>query len=166
LKEGQKAKVIANLPYHITTPILTYLAPKHELISEIVVMVQDEVGHRFTAEVNTTAYGSITVFLNFWSTPVYAFKVSRSCFYPAPKVDSCIVSFKLHTPPEGVDPDKFFEVTRGGFEQRRKMLRSSLRDLSPNVPEALAAADLPETSRPEELSLDDYIRFYRHLEFG
>lgn len=164
LKDGKKAKVIANLPYHITTPILTYLVPKSDLISDIVVMVQDEVGRRFTAEVNTTEYGSITIFLNFWSTPHYAFKVARSCFYPAPKVDSCIITFKLHTPPADVDPDRFFEMTRRGFEQRRKMLRSSLRELCPNISEALLAADLPETSRPEELSLEDFIRIYSNLE--
>lgn len=163
LREGQKAKVIANLPYHITTPILTSLVPKNDLISEIVVMVQDEVGRRFTAEVNTNEYGSITIFLNFWSTPHYAFKVGRTCFYPAPKVDSSIITFKLHTPPPGIDPDLFFEMTRRGFEQRRKMLRSSLRDLCPDIVEALVKAELPETSRPEELSLEDFIRVFSHL---
>ena len=80
-------------------------------------------------------------------------------------MDSCIISFKLHTPAAGIEPDRFFEVTRRGFEQRRKMLRSSLRELCTNVAEALAAADLPETSRPEELSLEDYVKLYPHLEF-
>lgn len=163
LKEGQKAKVIANLPYHITTPILTYLAPQNKWISDIVVMVQDEVGRRFTAEVNTNEYGSITLFLNFWSEPKYEFKVGRSCFYPAPKVDSCIISLKLHPGATGIDPDRFFEITRRGFEQRRKMLRSSLRELCPTIAEALAAAELPETSRPEELGLEDFIRLYECL---
>lgn len=164
LKEGQKAKVIANLPYHITTPILTYLAPQNKWISDIVVMVQEEVGRRFTAEVNTNEYGSITLFLNFWSSPKYEFKVGRNCFYPAPKVDSCIISFKLHPGAPGIDPDKFFEVTRRGFEQRRKMLRSSLRELCPNIAEALAAAGLPETSRPEELGLEDFVKVYGFLQ--
>lgn len=164
LKDGQKVKVIANLPYHITTPILTHLVPKNNLISDIVVMVQDEVGRRFTAQPDTNEYGSITLFLNFWCTPKYAFKVGRNCFYPAPKVDSAIITFKLHVPPSEVDPDRFFEITRRAFEQRRKMMRSSLRELCPDIAEALIKADLPETSRPEELSLEEFIKLYSVLE--
>lgn len=163
LKEGQKVKVIANLPYHITTPILTHLVPKNHLISEIVVMVQDEVGRRFTAQPNTNEYGSITLFLNFWCSPKYAFKVGRNCFYPSPKVDSAIITFTLHVPPAEVDPDRFFEITRRAFEQRRKMMRSSLRELCPDISEALVKADLPETSRPEELSLEEFIKLYTFL---
>jgi 16S rRNA (adenine1518-N6/adenine1519-N6)-dimethyltransferase len=164
LSEGQKVKVIANLPYHITTPILTSLVPLNDLISDIVVMVQDEVGRRFTAEVGSHEYGSITLFLNFWSKVHYAFKVGRSCFYPVPKVDSAIVSFKPEKPPYDVDPERFFEVTRRAFEQRRKMMRSSLRDLCPNIVEALAAAGLSDTVRPEELSLEDFVKLFAYVE--
>jgi 16S rRNA (adenine1518-N6/adenine1519-N6)-dimethyltransferase len=163
LREGQKAKVIANLPYHITTPILTHLVPLNAIISDIVVMVQDEVGRRFAAEVGSSEYGSITLFLNFWSKVHYAFKVGRSCFYPVPKVDSAIVTFKPQKPPYEVDPDRFFEVTRRSFEQRRKMMRSSLRDLCPNIAEALAAAGLSETARPEELSLEDFVKLFSFI---
>lgn len=164
LGEGQKAKVIANLPYHITTPILTHLVPLNSLIDTIVVMVQDEVARRFTAEAGSSEYGSITLFLSFWSAVHYAFKVGRSCFYPVPKVDSAIVTFRPAEPPYAIDPTRFFEVTRRAFEQRRKMLRSSLRDLCPNIAEALAEAGLPDTVRPEELSLQDFVKLFERVE--
>ena len=81
----QKAKVIANLPYHLTTPIIIKLAPLRHLISELVLMVQDEVARRICAKPGCKEYGSITVFLNYYTNPSYAFKVSRNCFYPVPK---------------------------------------------------------------------------------
>lgn len=99
LKKGTKAKVVANLPYHITTPILSLLVKRTNLFSTLIVMVQEEVARRFVAKFNTSDYGSFSVFLQFYTEPSYGFKVGRNCFYPAPAVDSAVVRLDLREPP-------------------------------------------------------------------
>lgn len=165
LTEGRKAKVIANLPYHLTTPIIVHLIKQRHLFSSLILMVQDEVAKRFVAVPKTSAYSSFTVFLNFFSTPRYSFTVSRHCFYPAPRVNSAIVSIELKEPPQISNEDAFFIMTRTAFEHRRKMLRSSLRGLySPNCIEAaLAHMKKAPQSRPEELSLLELITLFEML---
>lgn len=165
-KKGKKAKVIANLPYHVTTPIISNLVVKNEFISDIVVMVQDEVARRFTAHPGTSEYGSFTLFLSFYSTAHYAFKVSKNCFFPVPGVQSAVVHIEPKAPPAGIDEEVFFKITRTAFEHRRKALRASLRELySPEkVMEALAKMGKQPLTRPEELSLDEFITFYKLLQ--
>lgn len=157
-KKQPRAKLVANLPYHITTPILTAISPLKNLLSDIVVMVQDEVARRFSAGPGSKEYGSITVFLNFWSQVEYGFKVKRSSFYPSPNVDSAIIKLTLKESPD-VDSERFFELTRKAFGQRRKMLKVSLKDLlSPEV-KANNATFLEQ--RPEALSLDDFLFLFK-----
>lgn len=162
---SEKGKIIANLPYHITTPILVKCVSLHEKISTIVVMVQDEVARRFTAAPGTGIYGSFTVFLNHYSCPSYAFKVSRNSFYPVPKVESAVVTIELKEPNRSINPDKFFALTRTAFEHRRKMLRGSLRDLfSPSqIEDALVSIGKSSFARPEELSYDEFVDLYHRL---
>lgn len=164
LAKDQKAKLIANLPYHLTTPILSRFITMNELFSSITVMVQDEVAKRFTALQNTPEYGSITLFLNFYSHPHYAFQVSSHCFYPVPKVDSAVVSFLLHTPPP-IPAEPFFQMTRTAFGKRRKMLRASLKDLygSAKITKTLEALHLPAEIRPEALSLEQWLQLFHQL---
>lgn len=161
----QKVKVIANLPYHLTTPILVYLVQELRYFSSLTLMVQEEVARRFTARPGSKEYSSFTVFLNFYSDPVYSFKVKKNCFYPAPTVDSAIVHLKLKKPPAIDKPEKFFEMTRQAFEHRRKMLRSSLRELyQPDVVmNALKEIGCDPLSRPEQLSLDHFLSLYKIL---
>lgn len=166
LKKGQKAKVIANLPYHLTTPILAQLIPLRELFSSLTIMVQDEVARRLTAQPGTPEYSSFTVFLHFYTNPKYAFTVSHNCFYPAPKVNSAIVNLQLREPPLNKEEAiSFFQLTRTAFEHRRKMLRASLKQLfSPQkVEEALAAIGQNPLARPEILSLEDFLQLYHLL---
>lgn len=165
LSGSTKAKVIANLPYHLTTPILALLAPHDHLFESFTVMVQEEVARRFTAQPSHKDYGSFTVFLNFYSDPHYAFTVSRNCFYPAPKVDSAVVVLTLHPASLKEHQDAFFKLTRTAFEQRRKMLRSSLRDLYPPqlLTDALKMIGKNPLSRPEDLSLNDFLRLFHQL---
>lgn len=166
LKPGQKAKVIANLPYHLTTPILAQIVPLHPLFSSLTVMVQEEVARRMTAKPSTSEYGSFTLFLRFYTHPHYAFTVSHNCFYPAPKVDSAIVILQLHEPPLSKEAaSAFFKLTRTTFEQRRKMLRASLKSVfpSPKVEEALQAIGQNPLARPENLSLEDFLQLYARL---
>lgn len=165
LKKTKKTKVIANLPYHITTPVLTHLLPHNELFSSIIVMVQKEVAERFTASPHSKNYSSITIFLQFYSKIEFLFKVSRSCFYPEPKVDSAVIRFDLREPPHDVDPEPFFHMVRCAFGQRRKMLRSSLSHLAPQavVLEALERSRILPESRPEELSLEQFLLLHQNL---
>jgi 16S rRNA (adenine1518-N6/adenine1519-N6)-dimethyltransferase len=163
--QGKKVKLVANLPYHLTTPIIAALVPMHDLFSALVVMVQDEVAKRFTAQPGTSEYSSFTVFLNFYCRPKYAFLVSKNCFYPVPKVESAIVVLELREPPHVSSVEGFFEMTRTAFEHRRKMLRGSLKGLyeSAKVTEALEKLGLNPLARPEELGLEDFIRLFEEL---
>ena len=165
LKAGQKVKVIANLPYHLTTPIISLLVTQHNLFSSLTLMVQDEVGRRFVGKPSTSEYSSFTVFLNFYSFPHYSFTVSRHCFYPPPKVDSAVVILELKEPPEVSDTGKFFKMTRTAFEQRRKMLRGSLRDLysSERVTLSLISIGCNPEARPENLSLEEFLSLFKVL---
>lgn len=165
LSPGKKAKVIANLPYHLTTPIIAMLIEKRDLFSSLVLMVQEEVARRFVAKPKTGEYSSFTVFLNFFSTPKYAFTVKRQCFYPAPNVDSAIIALDLKEPPHVENQDSFFVLTRTAFQQRRKMLRSSLKEIynPESIEAALISIGKPAQARPEELSLDEFIALYKKL---
>ncbi|MBA3603737.1 MAG: ribosomal RNA small subunit methyltransferase A, partial [Parachlamydiaceae bacterium] len=159
LRPGQKAKIIANLPYHLTTAIITQLIDMHELIESMTLMVQEEVARRFTAQTHTKDYGSLTVFLNFYASVKMAFKVSNQCFFPVPKVTSAVVVFKLKPPPAEIkDVIAFFKMTRAGYAHRRKVLRSSLKSLyDPEVlVSALEIMGMP-LARPEELSLEQFM---------
>ena len=160
-----KAKVIANLPYHLTTPILIKLVKEEQLFSDLVLMVQEEVARRFTAQPGTSEYSSFTIFLNYYAKVKYAFGVSRNCFYPPPKVDSAVVHLQLHKPPAVEDEEWLFKITRTAFEQRRKMLRSSLRELvsAEEVMEALRIIGKDPQVRPEQLSLADFIQLSQKL---
>jgi 16S rRNA (adenine1518-N6/adenine1519-N6)-dimethyltransferase len=155
-------KVIANLPYHLTTPIITHLVPQNHIFSRLIVMVQEEVARRFVSKPGNKMYGSITLFLNFYSTLEYAFRVSKNCFYPRPKVESALVKFTLHPPPSNINEKEFFELTRKAFGRRRKMLYNSLEQIydSKIVQKALTRMGKSSNIRAEELSLEDFLNLY------
>lgn len=168
LPEGKKAKVIANLPYHLTTPILAHLIKKQTLFSSLILMVQEEVARRFTAQPGTSDYSSFTVFLNFFSNPRYGFTVSQHCFYPEPSVQSAVVILDLKKPPPVTCEEDFFIMTRTAFSHRRKMLRGSLRELynPETVAQALIKANLNPQARPEDLSLTEWLNLFEILQTG
>lgn len=158
-----RAKVVANLPYNITTPLLTHLLPRNDLFSQITVMVQEEVAQRMAAKPHTSAMASLTIFCQFFSEIHYNFKVNRSCFFPAPTVDSAVITFSLTPPPlPDARQESFFLLTRTAYQHRRKMLRASLRDLAAPaaIETALASLTLPPTARPEELSLQQFLQLF------
>ncbi len=165
LQPDRKAKIIANLPYHLTTPILTSFAPAHDLIESMTVMVQKEVAERMSASPGGKEYSSLTLFLNYHAKVRYAFTVSNNCFFPPPKVHSAVVSLMLHTPPHVSNEKAFFVFTRTAFGQRRKMLRGSLAELYPadKVTESLNALGLNPLARPEELGLEAFLKLFEKL---
>lgn len=141
-------KVAANLPYHITTPILEKLCEHHSLFSSAHLMVQKEVADRVIAKEGSKTISSLTLFLQIYAKLSIAVKVSERCFYPAPKVSSSVVKLEFHEP-RLKDPQPLIDWFRKAYQQRRKMLRSTLGI------EGEAA-----TLRPEDLSLDDWIRLF------
>lgn len=166
-KIPSKVKVVANLPYHITTPILTRLLPMHEKIESVTIMVQKEFAKRMTAAPGSADYGSFTVFSAFYSHPTYCFTVEPTCFYPRPKVQSAIVHCQLRVPPRPDAEEAFFTLTRTAFQKKRKMLRTSLKELFPAdaVEQALTNMGISPQARPEELSLDQFLIFFDKLRF-
>ena len=162
----RSAKVVANLPYHITTPVLAKLLPLHTLLSSITVMVQKEVGERMTAVRGTSAYSSLTLFLEYYAKAAYGFTVEPTCFFPAPKVQSAVIKLELKETPKEIHAESFFVLTRTAFGKRRKMLRASLKTVFPHIESALQRAKIPGTLRPEELSLGDFVRLFLEVQKG
>ncbi len=165
---SKKVKVIANLPYHITTPIITKLVELRHHVDTLVIMVQHEVAKRMTAAPGSKDYGSLTVFLDYHCDSEYVFKVNRTCFYPQPNVDSAVVKLQLKEPPKISDSKKCLGLIRFAFEQRRKMLRKTWGSEyeSEDVMRVLEDLQLNPQARPEELSLDDFIAVFELLELA
>lgn len=162
---SKKIKVVANLPYHITTPIIAKLFEFKERIESITIMVQKEVALRFIAEKNTPDYSSISVFIQYHSIPQISFTVKPTSFFPRPSVHSAVVHLDLRDQQRVGDESAFFSFVRTGFQQRRKMLRQSLKELYlPHlIEEKLTAMNLKNTARPEELSLEDFMTLFSSL---
>ncbi|HEX2580189.1 MAG TPA: 16S rRNA (adenine(1518)-N(6)/adenine(1519)-N(6))-dimethyltransferase RsmA [Rhabdochlamydiaceae bacterium] len=154
-----RTKLVANLPYQITTPILTAFLPMKKFFESITVMVQKEVAARFTAFPSTSDYSSITVFVQFYSDPEYGFTVEPTCFYPPPRVKSAVVKFKLKDHPVVSSEEAFFAMTRRAFQQRRKMIRSSLKLIydQESIDRGLEKIGKGLQVRPENLSLGDFL---------
>ena len=144
--------VCANLPYNITTPILTSLIDCG-LFEQITVMVQREVAHRMCAPAGSSDYGAFSVYLAYHTEPTLLFEVPPYCFIPAPKVYSAVVTLrKREKPPVDTDPTALFQVVKIAFSQRRKTLVNCLHAALPHVPKDVL------TSLLESLGHDPRIR--------
>lgn len=161
LQEYGPLKGVANLPYHITAPILEKICENASLFSSFTVMIQKEVAERLAAKPSTKEFGSLTLFVQFFAKIGKPFLVSPGCFYPRPSVDSAVLKLDLHTTLPPVDPAALFSVIRRAFQQRRKMLRSSLQSLYPpaKTEAALQKIGASLEARPETLSLEQWIQF-------
>ena len=160
--KGQKLKVVANLPYYITTPILERIIENKKYFSTISVMVQEEVARRVVASPNNKDYGSLTLYLKHNCESEILMKVPRTVFMPSPNVDSAILYLKLVDRDFDVDEGYLFKFIRSGFTKRRKNVMNSLStgfvDVSKDqLKEILSSLELPLNLRAENLSLEDYI---------
>ena len=160
-------KVVANLPYYITTPILMYLIESGIPFSEFVVMMQREVADRISAQPNTKAYGSLSIAVQYYMTAKVAFIVPRTVFVPAPNVDSAILKMVRRDQPavEVQDEKFFFKVSKASFVHRRKTLWNNLtshfgksEDTKAKLTAALEQAELSPSVRGEALTLADFAR--------
>ena len=160
-------KVVANLPYYITTPILMHLIESGIPFSEFVVMMQKEVADRISAQPNTKAYGSLSIAVQYYMTAKVAFIVPRTVFVPAPNVDSAILKMVRRERPavEVQDEKFFFKVTKASFVHRRKTLWNNLtsyfgksEEVKTKLERALEKADLATNVRGEALDLAAFAR--------
>ena len=159
---GEKVSVAANLPYYITTPIITALLEQKLPINNIVVMVQKEVAMRMAAKPGTKDYGAITVLCQYFTKPSIVAAVPASLFVPPPKVDSAVLKLEvLDEPSVSVKNEKmFFRVVKAAFSQRRKTLLNCLAAACPEpkdkLSDILEEIGITPTRRGETLSLQEF----------
>ena len=159
---GMDVVVCANLPYYITSPVIMRLLEERLPIEHITVMVQKEAADRLSAAPGTRAAGAVTYAVHYYAAPRTLFTVQPGSFYPPPKVTSAVIQLRLHEAPP-VTPrsaEAMFRVIRAAFSQRRKTAANAasagLHLPKEAVAEALAAAGVPPTARPEQLTLQNY----------
>jgi len=159
----ENTKIVANLPYYITTPILLKILELRSLIQTCVLMMQEEVAQRIVAPEGNKIYGSLSVVVNYHAEPEIALKVPATSFYPRPKVDSALLLLRMRETPKCLvkSEDLFFKTVRGAFQHRRKTLRNALIRSSLSIPsEILDAAfkrlQLDSQRRGETLSIAEF----------
>lgn len=157
--------VIANLPYYITTPIINKIIEEKIDVNKMVLMVQKEVGERFSAKVGTKDYSSITIFLNYNFDIKKEFIVSRNAFFPKPNVDSIILSFTKKDNNYNIKNEElFFKLVKDSFKQKRKTLKNNLKEYDfSKIEEVLLKNNLPVDVRAENISLEIFIEISNNL---
>jgi 16S rRNA (adenine1518-N6/adenine1519-N6)-dimethyltransferase len=156
LQENKNVKVIGNIPYNITSPILFKLLDHFSELECAVVMMQKEVARRIVSKSGPKEYGILSIFMQLFAEVDWLFEVGRENFKPSPKVDSAVLKFNFFKTVEGIDDLKLFrQIVRGTFNYRRKMLRNSLgRIFDQTIVSSLDDFDL--TRRPEQLTIEDF----------
>lgn len=160
--DGGPVKVVANLPYYVTTPIIAKLLEEGLNIESISVMVQKEVADRMVAGPGSKTYGSLSVFVNFYSNPQIILKVPKTVFMPQPKIDSAVIRLDIKKDLPNIDREKFFSVVKAGFSKRRKTILNCLSSYGfdidkDTIRQALEKANVKENERAENLSIEDFI---------
>ena len=160
---GLRPMACANLPYYITSPILTALL-EAECFDGVTVMVQKEVAQRIAAKPGTADYSAFTVFCQFYGKPEILFDVPAHCFLPQPKVTSAVVTIRVHKecPWQVADKDTFFRTVRASFAMRRKKLQNGLAAGFPELGkegagQVIAACGLSENVRGETLDIGQFV---------
>lgn len=163
---GKPIKVVANLPYYITTPIIMGLFEKDTPIENITVMVQKEVAQRMQVGPGTKEYGALSLAVQFYAEPYIVANVPPNCFMPRPNVGSAVIQLTKHKdkPVKVKDEKLMFKLIRASFNQRRKTLQNGLNNSSElnftkeEIVAAIEEAGLPASVRGEALTLEDFAR--------
>ena len=156
-------KVVANLPYYITTPIIMALLEQHLPITKLVTMVQKEVALRMVAQPGKKDYGALSVAVQYYTEPKIMLDVPPKSFLPAPEVDSVVIGCqgRSKAPVDVIDEKMFFRVVKAAFGQRRKTLNNALKAMGVDktiVQDVLAAAGIDGVRRGETLSLAEFAK--------
>ena len=161
--DGKPIKVVANLPYYITTPIIMGLFESHVPLDSITIMVQKEVADRMQCGPGTKDYGALSLAVQFYAKPKVVLNVPASCFMPRPNVDSAVIRLeRFKTPPVDVKNDHLmFKIIRASFNQRRKTMLNSVGNSGIGITKealtnALETMGLPLTIRGEALTLEQF----------
>ena len=163
---GEASRLVANLPYNVSVPVLLHLLEHFPSLASGIVMVQAEVGHRLAAEPGSKVYGAPSVKAAWYGNWRTAGQVSRLVFWPVPNVDSVLVGFERGTQPGTEEERKAtFALVDAAFQQRRKMLRQSLSSVlggsSASAASALERAGIDPESRGEQLRVHDFLAVVR-----
>ncbi|ADZ22029.1 16S rRNA (adenine1518-N6/adenine1519-N6)-dimethyltransferase [Clostridium acetobutylicum] len=159
--EEQSVKLVANLPYYVTTPIISKLLNEGYNFKSLTIMIQKEVGDRIAAKPSTKDYGALTLLVQYYCDVKVVRVVKPSCFIPQPKVDSLVIRLdKLEKPRVQVKDEKlFFNVIRSAFNMRRKTLWNAMKGLklsSEDLEKAFEAAGIDSKRRGETLSIEEF----------
>ena len=152
-------KVVANIPYYITTPLFFRLLEFKDKIPSMTLLMQKEVARRIAASHGSKEYSVLSISAQFYTKPKLEFTVSSKAFLPPPKVDSAVVSFEVSKLPiyPVKDEELFFSVVKTAFLQRRKIITNSLKTFD-GIKEALQEAGIDPGIRPEKLSIKDFTK--------
>ena len=158
---GEKIRIIGNIPYNITSPIIFKLVDDRAFIKDAQLMIQEEVARRITSPPNSKEYGIPSVIVNLFCSTKLLFKVSNQCFYPKPKVDSRIIYFDFSVSIEDKvkDVEFFRKLVKASFGTRRKTLRNCLKNIEVDV----SKTDIDLGRRAESLSLEEFITLSNQL---
>jgi len=168
---GQPIKVVANLPYYITTPIIMGLFESHVPLKSITIMVQKEVADRMQVGPGTKDYGALSLAVQYYAKPEIVANVPPNCFMPRPNVGSAVIRLtRYDNPPVEVEDEKYmFSIIRASFNQRRKTLINGLLNAGnlgitkENILETLEEMELPATIRGEALTLEQFAELSNKL---
>jgi 16S rRNA (adenine1518-N6/adenine1519-N6)-dimethyltransferase len=160
-----KFKVVANIPYYITTPLIFKLLEFKAKIPSMTLLLQKEVARRITASPGNKEYGVLSISTQLYTKPSLVFYVPKGAFSPPPAVDSAVVHFEVspHTLYRTENEKFFLAVVKKAFSQRRKTIQNSLKSYN-NIREALLETDIDSRLRPEVLSIKDFIRLAEALQ--
>lgn len=167
--QGMDVVVCANLPYYITSPVITMLLESRLPIKAVTVMIQKEAADRLCTPVGSRDSGAITVCTNYYAQVKQLFNVSRGSFMPAPNVDSTVIRLDIREYPavEVSDEKKFFKMVKAAFAQRRKTALNSISSgmglSKTQVADALRASGLEENVRAEKLTMDELATLCENL---
>lgn len=162
---GEPVKVVANLPYYITTPIIMGLFESHVPLKSITIMIQKEVAQRMKVGPGSKDYGALSLAVSYYSRVNEVAIVSPSCFIPKPNVESAVVRLDVYDKPpvETKDPEAMFKIIRASFQQRRKTLVNSLSNAGiglkkEQILSALVQMEKPEMIRGETFTLEEFAK--------
>lgn len=153
-------KVVSNIPYYITTPVIFRLLDARKSLSTMTLTVQREVAERIIAPPGGKDYGVLSIMVQYLAKPELKFIIPREAFRPVPKVDSALLHMNIRSKPsvEVRDEKTFFRVVKTSFSQRRKTLSNSLRSFGEGIREKIAASGIDPGRRPETLSIEEFAK--------
>ncbi len=159
-EELEQFKVVANIPYYITTPIIFRLIEDRKNLKSMTLTIQKEVAQRIVARPNTKDYGVLSIVVQYYGNPELKFIIPKGAFRPVPKVDSAVIHIEMLSEPivKPKDESLFFRIIRTAFAQRRKTLSNALKSFSKDIKVILINAGIEPIRRAETLTIEDFVK--------